>query len=253
MTFRASLAAVALTTSFAGVAGAQQRAGRGVRAAAGGLRGTAPAGPGAAAPAVRAAARLPHLRRRARRHRLRPWVWEPWVRSRSATNSASWPRAQPELHGPEHDSSTTISCSRRSTTSWRRTLSIGGQLQLGRVDRATSMATRTSTTIGLLPRIGYNFPIVAHRVDLAARLARPTFITATIPLAARTATPTTPSRSSSSVPVVFQPAPHFFIGGGPYLWTDLVSKYDSNGTSGDTFKTTTFGLQSMVGGYFGGT
>ena len=54
-------------------------------------------------------------------------------------------------------------------------------------------------------------------------------------------------------PVSFQPAPHFFIGGGPYVWTDLISKYDAGGSSGDTFKTTTFGLLSTVGGYFGGT
>ena len=49
------------------------------------------------------------------------------------------------------------------------------------------------------------------------------------------------------VPLLFQPVPHFFLGGGPFLATDLVSKLEG----GDTTKTTDIGLMSTIGGYFG--
>jgi hypothetical protein len=131
-------------------------------------------------------------------------------------------------------------------------LSIGGQLQLGRSSNNANGDT-TTTTIGLLPHIGYNIPIgptasIWPRASLAY-------------LHYSYSTPGASYENSNYtvsfiafVPVLFQPAPHFFIGGGPYLSTDLISKYDSGGgASGDTFKTTTFGLLSTVGGYFGGT
>ena len=50
------------------------------------------------------------------------------------------------------------------------------------------------------------------------------------------------------VPVIFQPAPHFFIGGGPFLSTDLVSQRNM----ADYYKSSEFGLQATLGGYFGG-
>ena len=43
-------------------------------------------------------------------------------------------------------------------------------------------------------------------------------------------------------PLLFHPAPHFFLGGGPGLSTDLSS---SGGA-----KTTTIRLESVVGGWF---
>jgi hypothetical protein len=49
-------------------------------------------------------------------------------------------------------------------------------------------------------------------------------------------------------PVLWHPAAHFFIGVGPVFSTELVNKVE--GESQD--KTTSFGLQSTVGGYFGG-
>jgi hypothetical protein len=48
--------------------------------------------------------------------------------------------------------------------------------------------------------------------------------------------------------VLFHPAPHFFIGGGPMFSTELVSKYES--VDQTTFSE--FGVQTTVGGYFGG-
>jgi hypothetical protein len=125
-------------------------------------------------------------------------------------------------------------------------LSIGGQVRIV----VNSIETNDSTTIGLLPRIGYNIPIgptasIWPRASLG-------YIRNSI----------SGNGSSSSnysvafiafVPVLFQPAPHFFIGGGPYLSTDLVAKFTSGGASSDSSKLTAFGLQSTLGGYFGGT
>jgi hypothetical protein len=47
-------------------------------------------------------------------------------------------------------------------------------------------------------------------------------------------------------PLVFQPAEHFFLGIGPLFQTDLVSSVEGE----DADKDTTFGLMSVVGGYW---
>ena len=129
-------------------------------------------------------------------------------------------------------------------------LSIGGQLQLGR-SSSNANGDTTTTTIGLLPRIGYNIPIgPTASIWPRASLAYLHYSYSTAGAAYDNSNYTV--SFIAFVPLLFQPAPHFFIGGGPYLSTDLISKYDSGGgVSGDTFKTTTFGLQSTVGGYFG--
>jgi hypothetical protein len=44
-------------------------------------------------------------------------------------------------------------------------------------------------------------------------------------------------------------APHIFLGLGPVFGTELANGADGN----DPPKTTRFGFQSVVGGYFGGT
>ena len=53
---------------------------------------------------------------------------------------------------------------------------------------------------------------------------------------------------SAFVPVLFHPVPHFFIGGGPRFSTDLVSKYEDV----DQATFSQFGVQTTIGGYFGG-
>ena len=51
--------------------------------------------------------------------------------------------------------------------------------------------------------------------------------------------------------ILFSPAPHFFVGGGPLLRADLSSSADTGGSvSVDTGKFTAFGLTALVGGYF---
>jgi opacity protein-like surface antigen len=49
-------------------------------------------------------------------------------------------------------------------------------------------------------------------------------------------------------PLLWHPAPHFFIGAGPAFETDLIAKFDGM----DTGKTTSIGILSTVGGYWGG-
>ena len=52
-----------------------------------------------------------------------------------------------------------------------------------------------------------------------------------------------------SVPVLWHPASHFFLGAGPALTTQLVNKVEGTSQS----KTTDIGLTALIGGYFGGT
>ncbi len=130
-------------------------------------------------------------------------------------------------------------------------LSIGGQLRLG-VSSSNNNGDASTTTIGLLPRIGYNIPIgPTASIWPRASLAYVHYSYDTTGGAYSTSSYT--ASFILFVPVLFQPAPHFFIGGGPYLSTDLISKYESGGVSMDTAKTTSFGLLSTVGGYFGGS
>jgi hypothetical protein len=50
-------------------------------------------------------------------------------------------------------------------------------------------------------------------------------------------------------PVLWHPAPHFFLGAGPMFTTELVNKQEDV----DQSKETNFGVTTMIGGYFGGT
>jgi hypothetical protein len=126
-------------------------------------------------------------------------------------------------------------------------ISIGGQL---RIEYASGDdgANTTVTTIGLVPRIGYNVALsptssIWPHVGLGylhtsydnGAGGGNNFSSYTVTL-------------DVFVPLVFQPVPHFFLGGGPFVETDLVSKLEG----ADTIKTTNIGLMSTIGGYFGG-
>jgi opacity protein-like surface antigen len=56
-----------------------------------------------------------------------------------------------------------------------------------------------------------------------------------------------------SVPLLWHPGFHFFLGAGPMFETELVNKVSAGGTSADAAKTTQFGVQAIIGGYLGGT
>lgn len=120
-------------------------------------------------------------------------------------------------------------------------LSIGASLALTYFSSGGS----NQTGIGLTPRLGYNFSL-SSVVSIWPRVGVGYL---------HTSNNFSGSDSTSYavvfnvfVPVVFHPAPHFFIGGGPYLSTYLVSKQNSM----DAPKLTENGLMSMLGGYFGG-
>ena len=127
-----------------------------------------------------------------------------------------------------------------------RNLSIGGQLRIEYAAGDNGVDT-TITTIGLVPRIGYNLALspttsIWPRVGLGyihtsydnGGSGAYNFSGYTVTL-------------DVFVPLVFQPVPHFFLGGGPFAATDLVSKHQGM----DTIKTTDIGLMSTIGGYFG--
>ena len=48
-------------------------------------------------------------------------------------------------------------------------------------------------------------------------------------------------------PFLWHPAQHFFVGGGPVVATDLISKQSGQNAP----KETAVGLQAVLGGYFG--
>ena len=108
--------------------------------------------------------------------------------------------------------------------------------------------TDTSTTIvGVLPRMGYNIPL-GSKASIWPRLAAGYYFRSD---SAGSGYPSTSGYTftfKAFVPVLWHPVPHFFIGGGPIFSTDLVSQYDSV----DSFTTSEFGVQTTVGGYFGG-
>jgi hypothetical protein len=131
-------------------------------------------------------------------------------------------------------------------------LSLGGQLIIGyrSQEDSTSGIDNSSTELGLLARVGYNFTIsptvsIWPRVSLGyvqvsdtPYSGSPEISTKTVPL-------------QVDVPVVYHPAQHFFIGGGPIVTSTLYSQRD------DTFgaaasRSSGIGLQSTLGGYFQG-
>jgi hypothetical protein len=132
-----------------------------------------------------------------------------------------------------------------------RNFSIGGQVIIAvYADDAASSGTgsdSTYTQFGLLPRIGYNFAL-GSKASIWPRLALGYVGTSFDPGGGAASTSGYTFTLKAFVPFLFHPVPHFFIGGGPIFSTDLVSRY------GDADSTTVseFGVQSTVGGYFGG-
>ena len=125
-------------------------------------------------------------------------------------------------------------------------VSIGGQLRIGfdSIDPGQGASTDT-TAIGLLPRVGYVVPF-----------SPTTYLWPRAGLGyVHVSTGTSGQMSTGSyrvpievfVPVIFQPAPHFFVGGGIRVSTDLISKVESS----DGPKLTEIGLVSTIGGNFG--
>ena len=125
-------------------------------------------------------------------------------------------------------------------------LSIGGQVRIGRESRDNgSGSTNDVTTLGLLPRIGYNVAL-SPTSSIWPRLALGYVHTSTDMYGGQITASGYIVSVEVFVPLIFQPVPHFFLGGGPLVSTDLVSKIEGV----DAVKTTNIGLQSTIGGYF---
>jgi hypothetical protein len=125
-------------------------------------------------------------------------------------------------------------------------LSFGGQVVIAYTSFGSSnFGSSDQIELGLFGRVGYSFAMspttsIWPRVALGYRhiggsLSTLPNVTNVVPL-------------EVYVPFVFQLAPHFFIGGGPIVATDLIAR----GDGGDAPRTTTIGIQSTLGGYFSG-
>jgi hypothetical protein len=121
-------------------------------------------------------------------------------------------------------------------------LSVGGSLILEYQSAGDSSATR----FGIGPRVGYNFAWT-DMLGVWPKLGFSyTHSNHSLSLDAGLNEMVTNSRSGNAftlnlfVPIMFHPVPHFFVGFGPFLDTDL---------SGSD-KITTYGLKLTIGGWF---
>jgi hypothetical protein len=121
-------------------------------------------------------------------------------------------------------------------------LSVGAQLIIGYISNDEVGGSTTSSALGLLVRIGYIVSI-SDTVSIWPRLslgydhigADVTGSLDRVPI-------------QVFVPIVVQPAPHFFIGGGPFYRTTILSQRENF----DEPRTSILGLQATLGGYFRG-
>jgi hypothetical protein len=121
--------------------------------------------------------------------------------------------------------------------------SIGAELSLTYFSGSGS----SSTLISLTPRVGYDFSL-SSIVSIWPKVGLGYLHTSSNFTGGGSDQTSYAVIFDVFVPVVFHPAPHFFLGGGPYLKTYLVSKVESI----DAPKVTDSGLMSVLGGYFGG-
>ncbi len=119
-----------------------------------------------------------------------------------------------------------------------RNLSVGGSVELNYTSTAPGHATR----FGIGPRVGYNFglsDLISIWPKAGLSLASTSTTTDANGPAPSTSVSNTAVALNLFVPVMFHPAPHFFVGFGPFLDTDL---------SGDA-KATTVGGKLTLGGW----
>jgi hypothetical protein len=129
-------------------------------------------------------------------------------------------------------------------------LSIGALLgiEYGSLDASGTAfpAGATVTQISVEGRVGYNIPL-GEGVSIWPRLAigyQHTSVSDNGMDATGYVIPL-----SVTVPVLWHPGDHFFIGAGPAFLTQLVSKTEGN----DQPKTTDYGITALIGGTIGGS
>jgi hypothetical protein len=124
-------------------------------------------------------------------------------------------------------------------------LSVGGEVGVLHGDGIGGISGATVTAIVIEARVGYNVPIndlfslwphlgIGYE-HISASSGGTSASGYAIPFVV-------------TVPVLWHPASHFFVGLGPTLTTELAFKVESM----DQSKTTDIGLTAILGGYFGG-
>ena len=111
-------------------------------------------------------------------------------------------------------------------------VSVGGFVLIARTSTSGGMTDSTSTTFGIGPRVGYH-------VVLGDKLSIWPKASLTIASASSGNQSSTNLGLTVFAPLLYHPAPHFYLGIGPALHADL---------SGD-FRSTTFGLLFTIGGW----
>jgi hypothetical protein len=134
-------------------------------------------------------------------------------------------------------------------------LSVGGQIAYIHTSESSGTGANpgaTSTTVstnsfGIGPRVGYNIPIT-DTISFWPKLGL---------VFTDTSVGGNPGGSGNTfdlvifAPFLIHPAQHFFLGLGPYFQTDLTASESVNGVSQQNVpKTTSYGLQFTVGGWF---
>ena len=130
-------------------------------------------------------------------------------------------------------------------------LSLGGQgvyshLHLstgGNAAAGTGSTSIDSDTFGIGPRIGYNIPI-GDLLSFWPKVALIFSDTATSGASGNT------FDIQAYAPLLLHLAPHFFVGLGPQIQTDLTASQSSQGVSNPhPAKTTSYGLYFTIGGW----
>jgi len=142
--------------------------------------------------------------------------------------------------GDDPDSVTTIELAPAADFFVTQGLSVGGQL----VFVHSSAGDFSSTGYGAAPRVGY-FAALGPNVGLWPTVAF-AYVHTSADLGDLGDASGYQLLLQARAPLVFQPADHFFLGIGPVFQTQLVSKVEDE----DADKSTAFGLQSVVGGYW---
>jgi hypothetical protein len=129
-------------------------------------------------------------------------------------------------------------------------LSIGGFVEWTHTNSSSPSSTGGSSTtlngdtFGIGPRVGYNIPIV----DAVSWWPLVSAIYSSTSFSDNT------SRNAFTLgiyaPFLYHPVSHFFMGLGPVLATDVSANASAGGVSGSGPKTTTYGLQFTIGGWF---
>lgn len=130
-------------------------------------------------------------------------------------------------------------------------VAVGAQLDLTYLSYSVPDSTTqvSATSFGIAPTLALNVPI-AERVSFLPALG--VRIGSSTPFSIVGASHETQTRVTvqAFAPMLFHVAPHFFLGAGPVFSLDVYASNLSSGARSGAPKTTSFGAQSIIGGWF---